>query len=286
MMNPPCTVMVEKVLPELRKRVAIVLKERGWPQKRIAEAVGVSQPMVSRYLSSEREILHPSLEEDMSRAVDEIVNLMLSGAKEAEIIGALCEFCMEIREKGLLCTIHPVESCRVCMNLRSSPRASERRKLMEEFRGALKMIEGRIPEKIVPEVRINMAAALSGAKSREEVIAIPGRLVEINGELRALTEPEFGASRHLSSVLLNAMKVRKDIRAVVNIAFNEEVGRALKKLGIGFDEFNGEDVPENWKSSCLLDPGGYGREPCLYIFGDSPESVATLLRKIADEVKE
>ena len=283
-MNPPCTVMVERILPEMRKRVAKLLKEKGWAQTDISKAVGVSQPMVSRYLSSNIEEFSPEIDSEMENAVNEIAGVMERGGAEPEIIGIICGFCFSIREKGLMCEMHPIENCRVCMNLRSDDRTMRRKKLMDEFRDALEIIEGRVSPDVIPEVRINLAAALSNARKREEVLAVPGRLVEIKGELKALTDPEFGASRHMSEILLRATERRHDIRAVVNMAFNEKVERALKELGIGYDEFDGESIPDGWTSICLLDRGGYGREPCLYIFGENPKSVAEMFRKIERRV--
>jgi predicted fused transcriptional regulator/phosphomethylpyrimidine kinase/predicted transcriptional regulator len=284
-MNPPCTVMVEKILPEMRKRVAKRLKENGWAQSEIAKAVGVSQPMVSRYLSSEIEGFSKEIDKKMEEAIEEIVNVMLSGGTEPEIISIICDFCFYTREAGLLCELHPVEGCRVCMNLRSGGKAMERRKLMDEFMGALRVLEGKISPKLIPEVRINLAAALPNARRKEEVLAVPGRLVEIKGELKALMEPEFGASRHMSEILLKSMESRKDVGAVVNIAFNDDVRRALDSLGMRYREFDGESIPEGWDSYCLLDSGGYGREPCLYIFGKNSVEVAEKVRKIEKEVE-
>ncbi len=283
-MNPPCTVMVERILPEMRKRVAKLLKGRGWAQTDISKVIGVSQPMVSRYLSSDVEEFSPEIESEMERAIEEIVDIMERGGTEPEVIGIICGFCFSIREKGLMCELHPVENCRVCMNLRSDDRTMRRKKLVDEFRDALEIIEGRVCPDVIPEVRINLAAALPNARKREEGLAVPGRLVEIKGELKALTDPEFGASRHMSEILLRAMERRHEIRAVVNMAFNEKVERALKELGISYDEFDGEQIPDAWASMCLLDRGGYGREPCLYIFGESPKAVAEMFREIERKV--
>lgn len=284
-MNPPCIVMVEKILPEMRKRVAKQLRDRGWSQTDIARMVGVTQPMISKYLRSINETMSESIESEIERGVNEIIKITEKNGKEREIIEVLCRMCFSIREKGLLCQVHPVEACRVCMNIRTGNKALERRALMDDFKKALGILEGRLPRSLIPEVRINIAAALPGAENREEVLAVPGRLVEIDGEIKALTEPEFGASRHLSGILLRAMKKRGNLCAVVNIGFDEYIRDALENLKICYKEFDGEHLPDGWQSEFLLDPGAYGREPCLYIFGKSAEDAALKVKMIAEAVK-
>lgn len=285
MIEPPCVVMVESILPEMRKRISKILRSRGWSEKDIADAVGVSQPMVSRYLSAENMLFQGDMEKEIDSEIEEIVALIEEKKGKAEIISAICRNCFRIREMGLMCTMHPVDGCRVCMNLRSTPYTGERREVLEGIRRALDILQGRISKRLVPEVRINIAYALPDAENIEEVAAVPGRLVEIRGELKALTEPEFGASRHLAGILLKAMKIRPEMRAAVNTSFNNDVERAIKGLGLRCTKFDGEKIPEKWEGGCLFDPGAYGKEPCLYIFGKNPEDVAVMVRKIEKMMK-
>ncbi len=285
MIDASCTVMVERILPEIRKRSAKALKDEGWKQTEIADAVGVTQAMVSRYLFMESEHFDPHIDAEISATVEKLVKLIKGGAGDAEMVSVLCEGCFSIREKGLLCPLHPVENCRVCMNIRSQRQAVERREILDDVIEAVRILEGHLSERIIPEVRINIASALPGAKNPSEVAAIPGRLVEIKGKVMALTGPEFGVSRHLSGILLSAMDMREDIRAAVNILFNEDVEKVLKNLGIEFAEFDGENIPGGWCALCLADRGAYGREPCLYVFGESAVKAAEIVKKISKEME-
>ncbi len=278
--------MINRMFPEARKRAARRLRGSGWKQVDIAAALGVTQAMVSRYLSSDTEIISPGLERDIDKMAADMVSMIESQRGDAEIISAICSACFAVRERGALCSVHPVENCRVCMNIRSQGPVGKRKDVLDDVRAAVSVLEGRMPAEIIPEVRMNIASALPDAKMPAGVVAIPGRLVEIKGEIKALTEPEFGASSHLSRILLSAREGRSEIIGVVNTLFNDAVERALKKLRIGFTEFDGENIPPGWKGRCLVYRGGYGREPCLYVFGASAKEAAETVRRISLAVLE
>ncbi len=274
--------MVNKVFPEARKRTARELRNGGWKQREIADALGVTQAMVSRYLSSELEEFPPEMEKGLAGMVGEMVDMIKGKRSDAEIISAICGNCFSVRESGSLCSLHPVENCRVCMNIRSQGPAGKRKEVLDDVRAAVKVLEGRLSPEIVPEVRINIASALPDADGPAGVVAIPGRMVEIRGEIKALTEPEFGASQHLSAILVAAKKKQPQINGVVNTLFGERVKRALAITNTAFTEFDGENIPQEWKGECLAYRGAYGREPCLYVFGESAEEAARAVRRISD----
>ena len=277
--------MVNRLFPEARKRTARELRSGGWKQREIAHALGVTQAMVSRYLSSEVEEFSPEMEKGLAGMVGEMVDMIKGKRSDAEIISAICGNCFSVRENGSLCSLHPVKNCRVCMNLRSQGTVGKRKEVLDDVRTAVKVLEGRLSPEIVPEVRINIASALPDAGGSAGVVAIPGRLVEIRGEIKALTEPEFGASQHLSLILLKAMKLRPNVRGVVNILFSKRVEKVLDGMKLPFTEFDGENIPQGWNDLFLAYRGGYGREPCLYVFGESAEEAAETVRRISRTVK-
>ncbi len=54
-MKPPCLYMVNEVIPNLRKRISKKLSQEGYTQKQIAESLGITQAMVSKYLKTDLE---------------------------------------------------------------------------------------------------------------------------------------------------------------------------------------------------------------------------------------
>jgi predicted fused transcriptional regulator/phosphomethylpyrimidine kinase len=101
-------------------------------------------------------------------------------------------------------------------------------------------------------------------------------------------------------VILAAMENNKNARAAINIAFNDEIERAMLALHMKVYRFSRANLPTDrveknpvsWavrKASkelgktpdALVDEGGYGVEPATYVFGSSSVEVAEKAVKIA-----
>lgn len=79
-------------------------------------------------------------------------------------------------------------------------------------------------------------------------------------------------------------------RAICNIRFDEDVKRAMERLQMKFHvvERNGrsneisellENLPED--TECIVDPGGFGIEPVVYVLGDRATEVVEKVIRIA-----
>lgn len=301
-MRPPCEVVVRQLLPVLRALVARELMESyGWTQSRIAERLGVTQPAVSGYLALlDKEIGRRfGLEEVATVAKSIAAGLATRELTLPEALSSVCELCIKLKCGGIICALHKQrvpelseEACEICLHLfaRGIEPIGERYKALTNIRKAVSMIEESDDFlAIMPEVRVNVAMAVPGAKTVSEVAGIPGRIVEVRGRARAFTEPEFGASFHMAKVLLGVMDVDKKIRAVTNIRYDEAVGAAVEKLGLDFSQLDRTEFPEEAMKSeapitwgvmkvtkeskrvpdVIVDKGGYGIEPAAYIFGGS-----------------
>ncbi|HDH06951.1 MAG TPA: phosphomethylpyrimidine kinase, partial [Thermoproteales archaeon] len=146
--------------------------------------------------------------------------------------------------------------------------------------------------KYIPEVRTNIVMAKENASSINDVAAFPGRITIVKNKLAVFSEPEFGASKFLSKVLLEIMKKNPKIKALTCIKYLENMEKSLVKLGIKYtilskplrkdtiwileEEFNGyEEV--------LIDKGGLGIEPVMYILGVNAIEVVKKAVKIISE---
>jgi predicted fused transcriptional regulator/phosphomethylpyrimidine kinase len=88
------------------------------------------------------------------------------------------------------------------------------------------------------------------------------------------------------------MKNDRNIRAVISVAYNNKVKAALKGLDwklqvvdrseMDLIELLAEYGPGD--SGMLVDPGDFGIEPCLYIFGSSPLHVVSLAVGIQKQI--
>lgn len=251
----------------------------GWSQTDIAGAVGVSQAMVSKYLANPYPLTPFPEAEDLAREAADLIN---NGAQRAAINGLVCKWCFSFKEKGSLCRYHPVESCSVCMNLRSQEEVGERFRVLGDIETAVQRMQGMDIDALSPQVRINIAQATSVAEDSMDVAAIPGRLIPMAKGVRTLAPPEFGASRHLSSLLLAMMKRDPALKAVMNIRYDPSMDAILgqapfnasyldRMVFSNFEEFIGS--AEWQKGEVLVDSGDFGIEPCAYIFGATAPGV-------------
>ncbi len=105
------------VLPSIRRRIALRLKEKGTTQKRIAKLLGVTEAAVSQYLNSKRagEIDFSSEDEErIMRAAESLLEERSCFRYELE------NLLDEMKRKGRLCSIHRQHEdvpacCHVCL---------------------------------------------------------------------------------------------------------------------------------------------------------------------------
>jgi len=290
--------ITDLLLPVLRYLISKNLTSEGMSQQKIAENLGITQAMVSKYLKSGDATLE-KFDERLKRRIEsiasEITGMILRGASNREISEYLCRACFNLREGAHLCTLckellRSSEDCDVCMKIRSAETLGERFEILEDLTRAIELLENS-PEavKLMPEVRMNIAMTSKSATSPEEVAAVPGRLIEVMGAIRAPMKPEFGASRHISRVLLEVLK-RTGKRAICNIKFDERVLRALEKLKMKYQFVERgqrtEEITELLEEveedvDCIIDPGGFGIEPVAYVLGDRATEVVEKIAKIA-----
>jgi len=270
MMYPPCCVVTGTLLPELRMRVTRYLEQEGYSQTKISHFLHVSQAMVSKYLSQ------PLTEsnEELDEVAKELAQMMIKGKDEQEITLYLCQTCFRWREGGMTCTLHGFTRCAVCTQLRNPRIMGEKQQVIEKIKEAILMLQSD-PSimQVMPEVRMNVAMALEESTTPMDVAAVPGRLIPVHGTVTAVSDPEFGASHHLASILLTCNK-----KAVVNICYSEDIRTAITKCGFTFSL--SPDTP----ADVLVDEGGFGIEPCAYVFGHDAVDAALRVQKITEQL--
>lgn len=274
-MLPPCFHLADRVYPFVRQAAARRMAQAGMTQAQIGERLGVSQAMVSKYLNR----AGPSPEEALQWVVDAMAE-DLAGREE----GAT---------EGPDATVNPW--CRTFHDV-AAPAGDARHGTLAGVTEVLTRLESRVPEALVPAVNVNVAGALPGAEARDDILAFPGRLALVGGRLRAHGPPEFGASRHLASVLLAARTQDDAVRFVVNLRDAPPVQRAFRAAGeavvradpatrdaAGVAPFrltgtSHEGRPGAW---VVRDPGGVGVEPAVYVLDADPARLAERVSRVA-----
>ncbi|MDI6654577.1 MAG: thiamine-phosphate synthase family protein, partial [Candidatus Hydrothermarchaeota archaeon] len=112
-------------------------------------------------------------------------------------------------------------------------RNSEKFRVISELKEAvneMKELDGFY--RLVPQVGTNIAYALAGARNLSDVAGISGRIIRIKEQVKAIGEAEFGASKHVASIVLAAMKFDGNARSAMNIRYSKEILAACKHFKI------------------------------------------------------
>ena len=305
-MQPPDELMSGEFLPAVRQLVAVRLRSEGLSQGKIASLLGVTQASVSLYLSSREEKAYSSLARFSVRKdeADRYAAVLAEDARRsaAYAVETLGNIWSSILGKGLACDAHrraypALATCDVC--IRGFERRSDVRSgTISEVSQAVREIEASPAfVKAMPEVSVNLACVSGDSEFPEDVVAIPGRIVKVKESARAMHQPEFGASSHLSKMLLLVRTRRKELRAALNLRYDREMARVLSKLGLRalkigkYSESGPGDATVNALARRLelggatfdvvVDEGGRGIEPNVYLFGKNAVEVARLGIRVA-----
>jgi hypothetical protein len=307
----PLTFVDREVIPYFHALVAFKLKDEGMTENRIASLLGVTQPAVNLYLKRPKSFYYERLKLlgltmwQVESGVRRLTNAYKTGH---EGLNEAVSYFLELLGSGILCEKHknlsglPTE-CEICMKLFGYGRKEDRESLLDEVNKALRLLERSesLPS-LLPEVRSNLVARLDRALTEEDVVGIPGRIVEIHGRAKALRRPEFGASRHMAKVLLEVSKVVPNVKAAINLKYDAEVKRCIEELKwiclraeITEEDMKAEDPVINavrrtlskakGPIDCIFYDAFYGLEASIYIFAENPLVLAEKALKLASKYR-
>jgi predicted fused transcriptional regulator/phosphomethylpyrimidine kinase/predicted transcriptional regulator len=289
----PYELVSKYVAPRLRALVAArLVRDYGVSQVRVSRLLGVTQPMVSKYLA-----------EDTGRVMEELRSMGLDVGEVENVVSILSEvasrgstedyariftaYLNSLLSRGALCGFHRSvypglsPGCSVCRTLlRAYPDT-----YVEEVSEAFKVLSGDpLAYRLIPEVGSNVVSCRPGARSTLEVVGFSGRVIRVGERVVAVGEPTYGGSRHLASVLLVVRRFRGDLRGAVAIRYSRECVEVLRGAGLRVvvtgphgsrDEVvegiarQLEASPESRVVDAVADVGGSGIEPVIYVFGST-----------------
>ncbi len=146
---------------------------------------------------------------------------------------------------------------------------------------------------IIPEVGINIGYALRNAKNKNNICALDGRITKA----KTYGTPKFGASKHIASIILTAMKYDRNKRSAMNIRYSEEIVKRFEEKGFLVSYFEREKEPDQERSTMewgtkiaierlgrvpdvIWDKGGHGKEPMIRVIGNDPFDLVSKIREI------
>ncbi|MDQ2049164.1 thiamine-phosphate synthase family protein [Natronolimnohabitans sp. A-GB9] len=292
-------IVVDEFLPTVRSLLAGELRERGLTQSEVADVLGISQSAVSKYA-------HGDVTTNDRIATDERVEALVvelaDGLETGDItpVQALIEIEVLIRELetggDLLAQLHEEavpeladhgESFRV-HDPESDLRTSER--VLSSLRRGLRILENASGfASLIPAVGSNLVACTPDATDVDDVAGVPGRIFDVKGQAKVPSDPEFGVSEHVATVLLAARDHGADASAAINITYDPDLLAALSEQGHVTAEFDEEDdvassvgavIEDEPEATVLYQTGGMGIEPLIYVLGPDAESVADSVRSV------
>jgi predicted fused transcriptional regulator/phosphomethylpyrimidine kinase/predicted transcriptional regulator len=291
----------------MRHLVALKLRSRGLSQNRISALMGVTQASVSLYLSSDPRraygllsrfsVSRDQAERDSSLLADALQRGPVDGVKTLSMIWT------GLLGSGSACNEHrrlypSLADCEFCLQAYGSERGVVA-DAIGEVAEAVSLLEGSSEfVSLMPEVSVNLACAAGEATSPRDVVAIPGRIVKVRMRAKAMLPPEAGASAHMSRMLLLVRSRLPDRRACINLRYDARLGSLLSRFGLRTlslgrhpghpsEDATAEALERKLKPGpgpfdAVVDEGGSGIEPNVYLFGTGAKEVARVAIKLAE----
>ena len=164
---------------------------------------------------------------------------------------------------------------------------------------------------LMPEVRVNLAYALPGAKTPDEVAAVDGRITVVRGFPYASGLPRWEASDHMARLIIEVRKHDPTINAGINFKCDATVIEVVQKYcsekGILFGWIDRTEEPAEvaekdrssmpWKVNQLVTSSGgvprlfyegegWGKEPLFVTLGSDAVEVAGIAIEIAQRYQQ
>ena len=272
-------------MDRLHQQVAKELRSNGWSQMDIAKATGSTQSTVSRQIMKPVQKLGASADEAMIDGwAQELAQSLAQLGPESNVVRQ--RLIVEL-QFGASQTLR-FDKTLTGLNLDEDQTA---RALLRRLEWATGRLDLRRMEHYMPAVGMNIAACKAGAASSEDVAAYPGRMTLVDKTLRRHETPEYGASNHLASVLLQAQAIDDEKTAILNLrppTLNGMVDQG--DINYISDELDyklafaprGKLESTSGQIDIILDEGAFGWEPSLYILAPNPMDLIDRTHAIID----
>lgn len=175
---------------------------------------------------------------------------------------------------------------------------SDREQVLHELEDAVNRIREQAKPELIPEVGMNIAYALPGARMPEEVAAVTGRIVRVGNSVHPVGGIAFGASDHVARIVLTAMKFNPEVRSAANIRFSDDFITIMDEELLEIRSFDRTKEPPGVRTmdwgvaSCckdgvpdvIFDRGAMGKEPMIRILGEDPYIVSQNILKLSQRI--
>jgi len=292
-------------LPNLRHRVAKILREKGLSQIVIAEKLGVKQPVVASYLKRPIEKNSNGIIDDyLDQLSIEVAEMLYNNQPIQQVLSKVCGSCKKLRVDSIVCAIHKkmvpelqnLTNCSICLDMSMIPSIDERATILNQLNSMLEQLKAVNNINIwIPEIGSQLATCEKEATQFDDVASFPGRIIKVKDEIVAVRSPEFGASRTMSRLLLWIRRFQKDIQWIISLKNRPELKNKLRKRNIPYAETKELDL--KWDNvlkvleqdseishiRAILDEGSKGYEAIAYIFAKEKSELLSIVEVICND---
>ncbi len=182
----------------------------------------------------------------------------------------------------------PGKGARVANQFGGVLKEAEKYRVLSELRSVVcKIVENKEVYRLVPEVGMNIVYALPGGRSLGDLAGVRGRIVRMGDRVRAC-EVDFGASKHVGSIVLAAMNFDPAVRCAMNIRYSGDSVEMLKEKftvstfdrkqepgGVSTMEWGTTQAIKDLGSvpDVIYDTGAVGKEAMIRVLGRTPSEV-------------
>ena len=155
--------------------------------------------------------------------------------------------------------------------------------------------------KNIPECQTNFVYSKEKPKSTKEILGISGRIVKAGKKVIVAGDLEYGGSKHVATAMLTVNKKFPQIQSAINIKYQNTTISKIKKLKLIVSRYDRNQEPKNVKNKgssiewgiksaiknlkespdVIFHNGGFGKEPMIIVFGDTPKNILKKISKIA-----
>jgi hydroxymethylpyrimidine/phosphomethylpyrimidine kinase len=101
-----------------------------------------------------------------------------------------------------------------------------------------------IPGSWIPPVGMNIAYATHDARDAYDIAAVSGKILAVNGRPIRSGAVRFGAAEHISYMILAAMRTDREMRAAMNIQYDEDLLNVMEEVGMIITEVDRKSYPD------------------------------------------
>ena len=174
----------------------------------------------------------------------------------------------------------------------------ERSDVLEKLTAAVVLLERSLDIRLIPNNGAGLGYAIHGARDKNGVAAVQGRIIQEHGKPHAAGPCAFGADEDIARIVLTAMKFDPHMRCVATLRFSRNILLVIESLLLECTSFDPASEPPgistmDWGvASCCkegvpdvcYDTGGEGKEAIIRLFGEDPIDVSNNIIMISNRI--